>query len=195
MNLLNQFKINKYSVIAMLLLCNGALASEIKTISKEGKVEFEAIGRPSMIKIKGVGEGVNANLKVNVNKISGDVVFKLASLNTGIDLRDEHMKEKYLQVKEFPQAKIEFTEFQMPAGWTLKSLKVASSSFRATLTLHGVKKEITGLYSIDAAQLKSTASFEIKLTDFKIEIPTYLGVKVADVVKINVSIDRLNIIQ
>ncbi|MEQ1723305.1 MAG: YceI family protein [Pseudobdellovibrio sp.] len=195
MNLLNKLKIDKYLILAAILLCNVALASEIKTTANAGKVEFEAIGRPSMIKIKGIGEGVNANLKVNVNKISGEAVFRLDSLTTGIEMRDEHMKEKYLQVKNYPDAKMVFNEFQMPAGWTIKSPKVATSSFRGKLILHGVEREITGLYTLDAQAMKSTASFEVKLSDFKIEIPTYLGVKVADIVKISISLDKINIIQ
>jgi polyisoprenoid-binding protein YceI len=195
MNLLNKLNIEKYLILTVILLSNVALASEIKTTANAGKVEFEAIGRPSMIKIKGTGEGVNSNLKVDVNKISGEAVFRLDSLTTGIEMRDEHMKEKYLQIKTYPDAKMVFNEFQMPAGWTTKSPKVATSSFRGKLILHGVEREITGLYTIDAQTMKSTASFEVKLSDFKIEIPTYLGVKVADIVKISVSLDKINIIQ
>lgn len=195
MNLLNKLNIEKYLILTIILLSNVSLSAEIKSIPSAGKVEFEAVGRPSMIKIKGAGEGVTTNLKVNVNKISGDVSFKLATLTTGIELRDEHMRDKYLHVKDFPEAKIVFNEFQMPAGWTVKTPKVVTSSFRGKLILHGVEREITGLYTIDPTQLKSTASFEVKLSDFKIDVPVYLGVKVADIVKVNVSIDKINITQ
>ena len=58
---------------------------------------------------------------------------------------------------------------------------------------HGVEKEITGVYNIESGQLKSSAQFEIKLSDFNIDIPVYLGVKVADVVKINVFFDKMNL--
>ena len=72
---------------------------------------------------------------------------------------------------------------------------LTTKEFRATLSLHGIAREITGTYTIEGAQLKSNAQFEIKLSDFKIDTPVYLGVKVADVVKINVTFDKMNVIK
>ena len=83
----------------------------------------------------------------------------------------------------------------MPINWSLQNPKLVSSSFRGKLTLHGIEHEITGLFSIDPAQLKTTANFDIKLSDYNIEIPIYLGVKVADFVKVNITIDKLLIVK
>lgn len=168
---------------------------EIKTLPMTGKVQFEAVGRPSMIKIKGAGEGASSNLRLNQNKISGEITFNLDSLKTGIELRDEHMKEKYLQVKSNPLARLTFNNFQLPAGWSLQNTTLTSAPFRAKLLLHGVERDITGVYNIESGQLKSSAQFEIQLSDFKIDIPVYLGVKVADTVKINVSFEKMNLVQ
>ena len=182
----------KKLLAAILLLSQAAQAViEVKTLPVSGMVQFEAIGRPSMIKIKGEGEGAISRLQLNQNKISGEITFSLASLKTGIGLRDEHMKEKYLQVKTHPQAKIRFSDFQLPLSWSLQNPALTTADFRAILSLHGVDREITGTYTIESANLKSSAQFEIKLSDFKIDIPVYLGVKVADVVKINVTFDKM----
>lgn len=169
--------------------------TEIKTVPTAGRIQFEAVGRPSMIKIKGEGEGASSSLQLNQNKISGEFLFKLESLKTGIDLRDEHMKEKYLQIKNNPVARLTFTNFQLPAGWTLQNAALTGAPFRAKLFLHGIEREIAGVFNIESAQLKSSAQFEIQLSDFKIDIPNYLGVKVADSVKINVSFDKMNLAQ
>lgn len=173
----------------------GKTASEVRIEPNSGKVEFEAVGRPDMLIINGKGEGVTSNLKLNDSKLSGEVSFNLESLKTGIELRDHDMKEKYLQIKNYPVAKLVFEEFQMPAGWSLKNSKVVLSSFRGKLTLHGVEREITGLYTINPDFLKTTARFEIKLSDFKIQIPVYLGIKVADFVKVSITIDKMTIIK
>lgn len=168
--------------------------TQLKSLPEAGKVEFEAIGKNSLLKISGFGAGATADLKVNGKKISGEVIFTLESLKTGIDIRDEEMKEKYLQTKTYPEAKITFNEFEMPSGWSLQNPKIATSSFRGKLKLHGVEREITGLYSVNS-DLKATAKFDVKLTDFSIEIPVYLGIKVADFIKINVTMDKMFIVK
>lgn len=176
-------------------ICLHASENEIKMEPGSGRVSFEAVGRPKMLVINGTGEGVSSSLKIINAKISGEVSFRLESLKTGIEERDQDMKEKYLEVKSFPIAKLTFSEFQMPAGWSLKNPKVVESSFRAKFSLHGVEREITGLYSIDSALKKSTAKFDVKLSDFKIQLPEYLGIKVADFVKVSVLIDKLIVVK
>lgn len=184
---------------AILIFLSGtliqALENEIKTEPGSGTVRFEAVGRPKMLVINGTGEGVSSNLKISKSKISGEVSFRLDSLKTGIEERDRDMKDKYLEVKNFPLAKLVFSEFQMPAGWSLSNPKVVESSFRGKFFLHGVEREITGLYSIEPGLQKSTAKFDIKLSDFKIQLPEYLGIKVADFVKVSVAIDKLIVVK
>ena len=158
----------------------------IKSQPNASEIQFEAIGRPSMIKIKGVGNALASSINLNQNSLSGVIAFSLTSLKTGIDLRDEHMKEKYLQVKKYPYAKLTINQLSLPASWSLKNPKVSSLPFKAQLQLHGVTKDVTGSFVIEDEKLKTNAEFEINLSDFGIEIPSYLGVKVADVVKINV---------
>ena len=170
-------------------------ANEIVTEPGAGSIEFEAIGRPNMLVIKGTGEGVTSSLTVVNSTISGEIKFNLESLKTGIEIRDQDMKEKYLQTKSYPVAKIVFDKFQMPAGWNIKSPKVVTSSFRGKLTLHGVEKEITGLFTISPDFSKTTAKFDVKLSDFKIQTPVYLGIKVADFVKVNVTINKIIVVK
>lgn len=187
---------NKMIILAFLAGSNGfAVENEIRMEPIAGKVSFEAIGRPNMLVINGSGEGVSSNLKISSSKLSGEVSFRLESLKTGIVERDQEMKEKYLDIKNFPLAKLIFSEFQMPAGWSITNPKVVESSFRGKFSLHGVEREITGLYSIDPGLKKSTAKFDIKLSDFKIQLPEYLGIKVADFVKVSVAIDKLIVVK
>lgn len=182
------------SLIGILLTSQAVHAViEVRSVPVSGKVEFEAIGRPAMLKIKGQGEGAISNLQLNQNKISGEITFNLNSLKTGIGLRDEHMKEKYLQVKNNPVAKLTLSEFQLPSNWTLQNPALSNATFRAKLMLHGIEREISGVYAIESGQFKSSAQFEIRLSDFNIDIPVYLGIKVADVVKINVLFDKMNL--
>lgn len=179
----------------MLSSVSANAATNIQSIAPHGHVSFEAIGRPSMLKIKGEGDGAIADLKVDDHKVNGTIKFDLNALKTGIELRDEHMKEKYLQVKQsdFSTAVMTFTDFPIPLSWSAKEAKVASWTFQATLKLHGVQNSITGTYSIGTNKMDMQAKFDIKLSDYKIDIPTYLGVKVADVVNVTVTFPEMKI--
>jgi hypothetical protein len=174
-----------------LVSLSATAAIQLKSNPKDGMVEFEAIGRPSMLKIKGVGEGVTSNLQFENSMLTGDIRFSLKSLKTGIELRDEHLLNKYLQVSQFAEAKLIFNRFNLPKDFSIANPAVTNQPFKALLNLHGVQKEVSGFYSVTTANLVSKATFEIKLSDFNIEIPSYLGIKVADMVKIKVSLNKL----
>lgn len=182
-------------LILILASSNLLAATKIQTTPTQGKVEFEAIGRPSLLKIKGLGEGAVANLIIDAGKLNGDIKFKLSTLTTGIDLRDEHMKTKYLQVGEFPEAVLTFKDFVLPAAWSVKNPKIVNSSFKGILKLHGVEKDLTGNFTIEDSTFKSFAKFDVKLSDFKIDIPNYLGVKVADVVNVVVTFNQMTAVE
>jgi polyisoprenoid-binding protein YceI len=181
------------SLITLFCLLTTTAQAELslKTTPQQGKVEFEAIGKPSMLKIKGIGEGAVADLKVNAQIVSGEIQFDMKSLQTGIDLRDEHMKTKYLQVEQHPHAILQIKDLQLPANWSIKNAALKEQEFKGVMTLHGQQKEISGKFSIKSNKLDGTAEFEIKLSDFKVEIPQYLGVKVADIVKVKVSFNEM----
>lgn len=168
-------------------------AIEIKTTSANGDVQFEATGKPSMLKIKGLGEGAIADLKVDKGLLSGTVRFKLSTLDSGIELRDKHMKEKYLQTGEFPEAILTFKNFSLPANWDAKNPVLKETEFQGTLKLHGIEKPISGHFQIADSKMKMQSDFELNLSDYNIDIPTYLGIKVADTVKVQVHFNTMNV--
>ncbi len=174
------------------LFISSTLSAATLITSNTGAVDFEAVGKPSMVKIKGHGEGATSNLILDANKLNGTVSFKLDSLKTGIDMRDAHMKEKYLNTKKNPEAVVSFENLVLPATWSLQKPATTETAFSGKLKLNGIEKPVTGIFSIEDTKLKTTAAFEIKLSDFNIDIPVYLGVKVADIVKVKVAFDKMN---
>lgn len=178
-----------------LSLCFFSLAAQaelsLKTNPQQGKVEFEAIGKPSMLKIKGEGEGAVADFKVTAQTVNGEIHFDVNTLKTGIELRDEHMKTKYLHVKDHPRAILRIKDLKLPDTWSIKNAALKEQTFKGVMTLHGQQKEVTGTFTIGSNKLDGTAEFEIKLSDFKVDIPQYLGVKVADIVKVKVSFNEM----
>lgn len=174
----------KYLMISLLFLFEtSAFANDF--VSVGGDVKFTAVGKPGFLKIRGESKGEFPKGKLNFkdNAMSGDFLFDLEKLDTGIDLRNEHMKDKYLEVKKFPRAKL-----------TLKGIPIKESelkgnietSFKGVLSLHGEVKDIEGKFKYTAAEKKSVANFTIKVSDFKIDVPKYMGITVSETVDVEV---------
>src|SRR5580700_8775905 len=102
-------KVNALSFFSVVLLGILALPAPAATADfSQGKshVEFEAIGRPSMLKIQGDSDqALQGSLQLEAGKITGQCSFTLESLTTGIAMRDDHMKHRYLETQKYPLAK------------------------------------------------------------------------------------------
>ena len=118
----------------------------------------------------------------------GSLAVNLRTLDTGIDLRNEHRRENYLEVGKGPGfdtatlSAIELNGFN-PAAPERKG------SFTGLLTLHGVTRAVTGAVDVRqaGAGLRVTASFPVDLTSYGIRKPRYLGVGVKDIVQVEVA--------
>lgn len=118
----------------------------------------------------------------------GSLAVDLRTLDTGIALRNDHLKEKYLEVDKgagYEQAVLSDVVLQglnadAPAG---------KGSFTGSLMLHGVKKTVTGPAEIRQAGTgwRVRASFPVNLPDYNIDKPRYLGVGVKDTVQVSVT--------
>jgi polyisoprenoid-binding protein YceI len=132
-----------------------------------------------MIKISGKSEKVDGTIDFSKSQDLGSVQIDLNSFDTGMDSRNEHMKEKYLEVGK--------ADFKMAV---FKLEKINGNDFSGKMKLHGVEKNIAGKTTtkFDDKSCVIEASFSLKLSEFAIEIPTYLGVTVAEDVEINVAL-------
>ena len=118
----------------------------------------------------------------------GSLAVDLRTLDTGISLRNEHLREKYLEVDKAPgYDKAILSEID------LKGLKPdapdGKGAFTGSLTLHGVKKTVTGPVEVRKAGtgLRVKASFPVNLSDYNISEPSYLGVGVKNTVQVEVA--------
>jgi polyisoprenoid-binding protein YceI len=163
---------------------SSAVPVELRTDA--GSVEFLATGWPSALKIHGKGAGPDGVLTIADHTVSGSLVVDLESLQTGIGLRDRHLKEEYLQVDRFPQARLTLSRLDVacvPEGAAFAPVAVP---FDGTLMLHGVSKPVSGQARVGRhdARVDVSAQFSIKLGDFGVEIPKYMGITVAEKVDV-----------
>jgi polyisoprenoid-binding protein YceI len=149
-------------------------------------LEFLAIGRPAMLRIKGTGGPIEGLLKLQENKLSGELKIPTSSLETGISLRDSHLKETYLPVKDFPQAILILDPVIVGPDFSV-AMNQSEAPFSGKLSLRGKEAAVSGTFKVASGKLE--AKFNLKISDFGIPIPTYLGVTVADKVENTVTLN------
>ena len=120
--------------------------------------------------------------------LEGTVTLDLRTIDTGISLRNDHLREKYLEVDKgagydtatLSQIELKGVAPDGPGG---------KGTFTGLLTLHGTMKSVSGPAGIrprgPGASVK--ASFPLKLSDYNIPEPRYLGVGVKDTVQVEVT--------
>ncbi len=164
-------------IILLLLISNYSFAN-IKLLYSE--VKFSAIGRPSFIKANGTVPLILTEMKLEKNTFSGNAIVDLEKLNSGIDLRDKHLKDKYLETKKFPQAKIVIEPQEITYAKEIE--------LKAKLMLHGEEKEVIlkSRFMKEDNKLNFISNFEVLLSLFKIELPSFQGISAANKVKLKI---------
>lgn len=172
---------------------NAAAAEAVEFKATDGKTEFLAIGKPAMIKINGEGPGPEGMLTVDKKMVSGVLKIDLTKLTTKIDLRDDHMKNKYMEVGKYPEAKLEFTNLELPTELSQFSDKETAIPFKGKFTFHGKISEVTGIANMSkkTKDLVGSAEFIFKITDHLDTLPSWMGVKVAETVTVKTQLKGL----
>lgn len=157
------------------------------------EVEFLAIGNPSALKIRGRAkeEGqkpATGTLTIDNGSITGKVGVLVDSFDTGIALRNKHMKEKYLEVGKFPSSELALTELKLPAPG---DVSVKAVPFKGNLTLHGVTKPVAGVADVEKHGKDVALKFEFKVgtDDYNISTPSFMGITVTREVTVNANIE------
>lgn len=145
-----------------------------KTVTGDVTFKGETVG--GLVDLVAKGGVLSCEMNEAAGVASGSCTVKLADLTTGIDLRDDHMKNKYLEVGKFPEAKI------VIKGW---KTSVTPSPFEGELTIKGQTKPIKGLAQVDGGKLN--AGFTLSLKDYPaIGAPEYRGIGVKDAIAVSV---------
>lgn len=171
-----------------------ATTPQIISIDKEkSAVEFEAIGKPSMLTIHGKGTAIDGSGQLTTNSLQGHFVFDLQSLDTGLKMRNKHMQKKYLQTDQEPfrRSELQLTECQIPNNVSKGDGEAKDVVFKGKLKLHGEEKEIAGKLaelSRKGDLISARADFMVKMSDFHITKPYFAGISVDDDVKVHVNI-------
>lgn len=176
----------KIHLLKIAIIFTSCLGVSQTLTSNGGEVKFTAVGKPGFLKIKGESNGKypTGSVQFKDGKVEATFEITLNEFKTGIDLRDRHMNDKYLEVGKYPKAKLTTKSFSIKDPQS--ELK---GEFNGSLELHGVTKDISGEYDYSGKTKIITASFNFKLSDFKINIPKYMGVTVSETVEVETTIN------
>lgn len=194
------------SIALLVALAATPLLADVKSysITEDGKNYAVFESAATLETIKGTTTKVTGIITADPSDIASattEVTIDLASITTGIGMRDEHLRDRFLETTKFPAA-------------TFKSVSVTSSAKAAAankpmeisvtgdFTIHGVTKRITVpvrvVYIPESELTKSsrgpgewihaTATFPIKLADFGIAVPERLVLKLADEVEVKLDV-------
>lgn len=117
--------------------------------------------------------------------ISGVIKVDLRTLKTGIDTRDEHMRERHLQTEEYPFAYFELTGLS-GIGQALEAGKTDSGTVDGWFYIHGVKRKLQAAiwvtYLPEQGKEKVTirTRFQLLLDEYDIPRPKALFMKLAE---------------
>ena len=121
----------------------------------------------------------------------GELRVDLTALDTGIGLRNEHLRSSYLEVERGPDFR-----HAVLSGIVLDGPAPArggrhQTRFSGTLSLHGVQRTVEGEAELRQrnGRMQVEAEFSLSLEAFDIPPPRYLGVGVRDEVAITVAFD------
>jgi polyisoprenoid-binding protein YceI len=164
-----------HSLLSLSAVLAIALAAHAKFSANGGEAQFNASG-PGGLKITGTTN------QVNVKEDGANVVVTVAlgNLDTGIALRNKHMKEKYLETDKFPNAELVVAKTAIKAD--------GSGTAQGTMKIHGKSKEVSFTYNAkkNGAAIAVDGAAHINMKEFGVEVPSYLGVTVKPEVDINV---------
>jgi hypothetical protein len=171
-------------VVALLALPWCAMGLPALRLEKSGcAVDFQATSAPAAVRISGSlrpGNSCSGALVLMGGQLTGSVFVALDALDTGIALRSRHLKEKYLETAKFPTAELTLGAVAVPEGSS--DFDFPKLPFQATLKLHGAERPIEGTASVrrQSGKLKFALRFDLRLSEFSIPSPDFLGVKAAD---------------
>lgn len=167
--------------VATLSLAGLADASLHRVADQAAKAHFHASGPAGM-----AIDGNTSDVSVADDGTNVKVVVALDKLATGVTLRDEHTRNKYLEVGKYPNATLSVPRaaLKFPADGA-----TSTGDAQGTMNIHGKDKAVTFHYTASkkGGAISVTGNVGIDITDFGINVPSYLGVTVKKDVAIDVS--------
>jgi len=141
------------------------------------QVSFKTTAQPGFLAIDSDVGTCQGEITKKAGLFSGKFKSQLKDFDTGIELRNKHLRDKYLQVGKYPEAVFTF-ENQKDDG-----------ELEGILTIKKDSRPIKVSYAISKGKVNAKFGFEVK--DYpSLGVPSWLGVTAAGRVDVDVEFTK-----
>ena len=140
---------------------------------------------------KQVGGWVTFDPDQLAGPVTLEVAVDMASFDTGLKKRNQHMRENHLHTDRFPQSWLRGGTVEKVSASSLPVGGTVSFGFMGELELHGIRRPVVCTITLSrptADTMTVTSEFPVKLADFGIERPKMLMMKLADEQQVRVGL-------
>jgi len=170
-------------ILLTLILSTGSYAQ--KYITKNGHISFYS--STPMEDIEAHNRQVNAALDTK----TGDLVFKvlIKSFEFKKALMQEHFNENYLESHKYPNSTFQ-GKITNPEDVDFGKEGKYEAWLEGKLSIHGVTKNVKekGTFEIKEGVIFGTATFDVMVEDYDIEIPGAVISSISEVIEVRVDI-------
>jgi polyisoprenoid-binding protein YceI len=171
---------------SLLLFLTPLLGGQLNEVAVTGGlVTFQAETNVSALTVHGKSSALEARVQIQrsekdliLEKV--DAVVSVQSLSTGMSIRDRHMRERVMADGGGSTPDLRFTASKTVCGLN------SECSIKGDFLLRGVARPMTITSRIreESGKYRVTGTGTLKLSDYGIEPPSQLGVRVKDEVSI-----------
>ena len=144
--------------------------------------EVSIFSKTPMENIDAVNKSVSSIINTATNEVA--VQMRITNFVFPNKLMQEHFNENYLESEKFPSATFK-GKIKETVDLTLAGTYPITAS--GTATIHGVTRpiDLKGTIISTGTSLALTCAFEVKLVDYKVDIPKIVFAKIAEVIKVS----------
>lgn len=176
------FKRNLVTLASFVLFMT-AVEAQDRYFTKTGSVQFYS--KAALEDIEAQNKTVTAVLDSKTGALQFSVQMK--GFEFAKALMQQHFNENYVESDKYPKAEFKGAVANNSAVNYAKD-GTYNVNVRGKLTLHGITKDIDapGTIKVAGGKIDAASSFNIRLDDYKISIPSVVKEKVSNNIKISV---------
>lgn len=160
----------------------------------ENKVTF--VSKAAMESFEGKTSRLEGRIEADPAHLGDSVLVHfevdMASLDTGIQKRNQHMRESHLETAKYPKAVFDGATVVGSSGGSLEAGRALPLQVEGTFTLHGISRRIR--ITVDTrykpsgkgGRIDFQTTFPVALADYQISRPQFLFLKLAEVQQVKV---------
>lgn len=180
----NNYTMRILLIMAVLFFNLNIVTGQEMYFTRNGKVSF--FSKTPMENIDAVNNEVFSVMNLSKGEIAFAILVK--SFRFEKALMEEHFNENYMESTKFPKATFN-GKIEQAEKLSLNKAGQYPVHVSGDLTIHGVTKKINteGTITVSDSGLQATSTFNLKVKDFNIEIPSLVADKIAETIEVTIN--------